>query len=105
VDATPVESALSSPVAVEDRAGRGVAAANGHVQGAGDQAGAHVIRQLPAAHHAGGQVDDGGQVEPPRTRPQAGDVTHQLLARPRGGEVPADQIRAAAALSARWRQT
>ncbi|GIJ63553.1 hypothetical protein Vau01_110690 [Virgisporangium aurantiacum] len=51
-------------VGVEHRPGPDVAVDNGHLQGVDDQAGAHVVDQLPADDHAGGQIDHGRQVEP-----------------------------------------
>jgi hypothetical protein len=60
-------------------------------QGVGDQAGAHVAGQLPAGHHPGGQVDDGGQVEPSLAGAQVGDVTGQTL--PGAGAVKSRPIR------------
>jgi hypothetical protein len=41
-----------------------VTGVDGHLQGVGDQRGAHVRGGLPAHHHAGGQIEDGGQVQP-----------------------------------------
>jgi hypothetical protein len=79
---------------VEDRAGLEVAVGDGHVQGVSDQAGAHVVRELPAGDHLRGQVDNGRQVQPPIAGLEVGDVTHQPGAGRCGGEVPADQVRA-----------
>jgi hypothetical protein len=51
-----------------------VAAVDRHLQGVGDQGGPHVCGGLPAHHHPGGQIDDGGQVQPAFTGAQVGDV-------------------------------
>jgi Phage integrase, N-terminal SAM-like domain len=58
----PGRGILSSLAAVKDRAGLNVAVSDGHGQGVGDQAGAHVVRELPAGHHLGRQVDHRRQV-------------------------------------------
>ena len=50
--------------------------------GVDDQAGPHVVGQLPADQHPSGQVDHDGQVEPALTGAQVGDVADQPV--PRG---------------------
>src|SRR2546423_5382793 len=102
--ASSAEVYWAAAVGVEDRAGLDVAVPDGHGEGVDDQAGAQVVGGLPADHHAGGQVDDGGQVQPALAGLEVGDVTDQPGARPGGGEVPADQVRAfpSAAGRAAW---
>ena len=76
-----------------------VAGVDRHLQGVGDQRGAHVRGGLPADHHAGGQVDDRGQVQPALAGAQVGDVPDQALSRCLGGEVPAIRSGAGAGAS------
>jgi hypothetical protein len=83
-----------APIAVKDHPGRGVATGDGHRERIGDQAGAHVLSQLPADHHPGGQIDHRGQVQPPFAGAQVRDVPDQPLPRQRRVEVTLDQIRA-----------
>jgi hypothetical protein len=68
---------------MEHRADVDVAGVNRHLQGVGDQCGAHVRSGLPADDHPGGQVQDGSQVQPPFTGAQVGDVVDQSLPRER----------------------
>ena len=88
---------------MKDRIRCDVAAVQGHLQGVGDEAGPHVRGQLPAQHHAGGEVDHGGQVQPALTssevgggtsRPSGrGNVADEPLARgAAGGEVTREQV-------------
>jgi hypothetical protein len=53
------------------------------------QQGAHVVGDLPAHHHARGEVDEIRQVQPPLTGAQKGDVTDQARAWAVGGEAVA----------------
>jgi hypothetical protein len=80
---------------VEDRIRGDKAGVNAHLQSVDDEAGAHVVGELPADDHSGGQVDHGGQVEPALCGFEVGDVADESLAgRAAGGvEVAADQIR------------
>jgi hypothetical protein len=50
--ANSVEVYWAAAVAVKDHPGRCVAAGDGHREGIGDQAGAHVLGQLPAHHQS-----------------------------------------------------
>src|SRR5580700_1932594 len=56
---------LASPVGVEDHSRRGVAGSDRVGQRCGDQFGAQVIGHGVADDAAGGDVDDGSQVQPP----------------------------------------
>jgi hypothetical protein len=67
---------------------------DGHVQRVDHEAGAHVLGQLPADDHAGGQIDHGGQIQPSLAGLEVGDVADQARTRLLGGEVAPDQIRA-----------
>ena len=60
----PLEPGLAAAVGVEDHARLGVAGGDRVGQRVGDQLGAQVIGHRPAHDPAGGEVDDGGQVEP-----------------------------------------
>jgi hypothetical protein len=56
---------------MENGAGFGPLSAESHVQGIGDELGAHVVGQRPAHYGAAGEVDDGGhsvELAPSRTR-------------------------------------
>lgn len=64
----------------------------GHFQGVDDEAGAHVVGDLPAHDHAGGGVDHGRQLQPAFTGAQVGDVSHQTRAGFLRREVPFEQI-------------
>ena len=65
---------------------------SGHFQRVDDQARAHVVGQRVADDHPGAAIDDGGQIHPSGPRAHIGDVTDQLGARRRRGEVPPAQI-------------
>src|SRR5262249_35850514 len=87
---------LAAPVGMGDHSGGRVAGRDGVGQGVGDQFGAQVVGEGVADDPAGGDVDDGGQVQPAFPGADVGDV-----AAPAGvdlgrvcGEVPADRIRA-----------
>ena len=70
---------------MEDRILSDVPIVDGHLQVIGDRAGAHVGGQLPDDDHAGGQVEDVGQVQPALPGAQLRDVPEQpLSARARG---------------------
>src|SRR5580693_5958707 len=85
---------LAAAVGVEDHAGLGVAGGDRVGQGAGDQLGAQVVREGEPDDAAGGDVDDGGEVEPALPGGEVGDVAAPPLVDLRGvgGEVPADRI-------------
>src|SRR3954451_5358888 len=74
-----VEVYWAAPVGVEDHAGVGVAGRDGVGQGVGDQVGAQVVGHRVADHTPGGDVDDGGQVEPPLPGVDVGDVLCRSL--------------------------
>ena len=76
----PIESALRAVVGMYQSVWSDSAVGACHVQGVDDQAGAHMIGQLPADDHAGGQVDDRGQIQPALTRFQVGDIRNRRLA-------------------------
>ena len=80
---------------------RGGAGWHGVGEGVGDQVGAQVVGGGPADDPAGGEVDDGGQVEPALPGGDVGDVAAPAGVERRGGrvdgEVAADQI-------GRWRR-
>ncbi|STD61501.1 Protein of uncharacterised function (DUF2699) [Corynebacterium striatum] len=84
---------LGSVAGVEDLPGQGAAVDARHLEGVADEAGAHMPGDLPVDHHACGQIDHGGEVEPSFTGAQVGDVTDQrcpggvVL----GGEVACDE--------------
>src|ERR1035441_3649836 len=84
---------LAAPVGMEDHPGGRIAGGDGHVEGGGDQAGAHVRGDRPADDGTGVQVEDGGEVRPAVPGPDAGRVTAPAGVRQRGGEVAADQVR------------
>jgi hypothetical protein len=63
--ANAAEVVLAAAVGAEDHARFRVAGSDGVVQGTGDELGAQVIGDGIADDPAGGDVDDGGQVEPP----------------------------------------
>src|SRR3954469_14635491 len=46
-------------------------------RGRDDQAGAQMLGGLPADHHQGGQIDDGGHVQPALAGLEVGDVTDE----------------------------
>ena len=81
-----------SSVVVNDRSRLQMPEQARHLQGVDHQRGAHVVGNLPAHHHARGQVDHGRQIQPPLTGAQVGDVTDQARAWLVGGEVPIEQI-------------
>ncbi len=83
---------LSSAVRVKDRVRCDAAVRVGHPQRVADQLGAHVRGHRPAHHFTVVEVDHGRQIEPSLARAQVGDVPHEPLAGPAGGEVPADQV-------------
>ena len=56
---------------MEYRVRRDEVGVEGHLQCVDDEAGAYSRGELPADHHAGGQVDHGGQVEPALARSKA----------------------------------
>jgi hypothetical protein len=58
-----------------------------HLQRVDDQAGAHVLGQLPADDHPSGQVDHRGQIQPALTGAQVSDVPDQPLPGDLGGEL------------------
>src|ERR1017187_1663992 len=78
---------------MEDHPGGRLPGGDGHVEGGGDQAGAHVPGDRPADHGPRVQVDDGGQVGPAVPGPDVGDVAAPAGVGVRGGEVAADQVR------------
>jgi hypothetical protein len=84
---------LAAAVGVEDDAGRGVAGGQGIGEGVGGQFGAQVIGHGVAGDPAGGNVDDGGQVEPALAGGDVDDVATPAGVQPAGvgGEVTADQ--------------
>ena len=60
----PVESALTAAVGVKHGVFAKMAVADGHGEGVGDQAGAHVVGELPADDHPAGQVEHRRQIQP-----------------------------------------
>ena len=86
---------LAAAVGVEDHPGCGRAGGDGVGQGVGDQVGAQVVGQGPADDPAGGEVDDGGQVQPALPGRDVGDVAAPAGVDRRGvgREVAADQVR------------
>ena len=66
-------------VGVKDRLTVDVATVDGHGQGIHDQAGAHVVGELPADDHAGREIEHGRQVEPALAGLEVGDVTDEAL--------------------------
>ena len=77
-----------------------MAMGDGHGQGVGDEAGAHVLGQLPTDDHPRGRVDNGGRIRPALSGAQVGDVTDQSGARFGGSELPSDQVRSGLRLPA-----
>src|SRR3954451_24841301 len=86
---------LGAAVGMEDHSGRWIPGRDGHVQGVGDQAGAHVVGDRPAHHPAAVQIDHGGQIGPAVPRLDVGDVAAPLPVRRLGAELPPDQVRCA----------
>ena len=60
----PVDSALTSPVRMENDTLLRCAVGERHFEGVFNQFGAHVVGQGPADDPTAGQVDDRGQVGP-----------------------------------------
>src|SRR6266487_1903672 len=86
---------LAALIAVEDHAGAGVAGGDRVGQRTGDELGAQVIGQGVTDDAAGGDVDHGGQIQPPFPGADVGDVPAPAgveVGRV-GGEVAADPIR------------
>jgi hypothetical protein len=83
---------LRSSVVVKDRSWLQMPVQPRHLQCVDDQGRARVVGDLPAHHHARGQVDDGRQKQPPLRGAQVGDVSDQAGAGGDGGEVPIQQI-------------
>ena len=86
---------LAAAVSVKDHSRGRVAGGDRVGQGVGDELGAQVIGQGEPDDAAGGDVDDGGQEQPPLPGADVGDVPAPAgVERCRvGGEVPADPVR------------
>lgn len=85
----------AAPVGVEDHARAGVAGGDSVGQRVRDQFGAQVVSEGEPDDPPGGNVDHGGQVQPPLPGGDVGDVAAPAgvdLAGV-GGEVPADPVR------------
>lgn len=81
-------------VAVEDDPfGGATACPGGHGQGIGDEFGAHVIGHRIAQPAARAQIEHRGQIQPPLTGRDVGDVANPGDIRLAGIEPPADQVR------------
>lgn len=65
---------LTAAIRVEDHRTGGAVLPAGGRECIGDQIGPQVISRRPADHATGGDVDDGGQVEPALLRGDVGDV-------------------------------
>jgi hypothetical protein len=89
----PVESALAAVIGVVHQARRGVALADGHVQGVQDQFGAQMVGHRPAHDPAGEAVQHHRQVQPALVGALLGDVGHPQPVRPWRREVPLHQVR------------
>src|SRR5580693_4292066 len=89
-----VESALGAAVRVEDHAGVRVAGGDSVAQRSGDQLSAQVTGHRVARHPAGGDIDHGGQEQPPFPGADIGDVTAPAGIEPGRirGEVAADPV-------------
>lgn len=70
---------------MENEAGLGTAPAEGHVQGVGDQLGAHVVGHGPADDCSAGQVDNRGQVSETGPGPDVRDVSYITVVELSGG--------------------
>ena len=88
----PVESALSSPIAVEDHSLGWFAPCDSVCERLGDEVGAHVISDGPADDGSRMEVDDGGQVGPSLPGLDVGDVAAPFLIGCFGGEIAADEV-------------
>ncbi len=64
-----------------------------HVQGVGDQTGAHVVINGETDHGSRVEVDHSGHVGPALPRANVGDVAAPFLVRLLGAELPANQVR------------
>src|SRR5882672_1045509 len=82
-------------IGVEDHSPWWAAGGDGVGEGLVDQFGAEVVGGGPADHAAGGEVDDGGQVQPSFPGVDVGDVAAPALVERGGvgGEVAPDQVR------------
>ena len=91
--ANAAEAYWAAPVGVEDDPGRRVTGRDRVVQRVGDQFGAKVIGQGEPHDAAGGDVDDGGQVQPALPGRDVGDVPAPAGVELGGvgGEFPADR--------------
>ena len=79
-------------VGVGDRAFGWSASQGGHVDGVGDELGAHVIGDRPADDPSGPGVDDDGEVDPALAGAVLGDVLHPQPVRAVGAELAVHQI-------------
>ena len=83
---------LGAAVGVEYRVAGHVAARFGRRQRRNHDVRRHSLGERPAHHHAGAQVDDRREVQPPLAGAQVGDVAHELVGWNGAGEVAAHQV-------------
>ena len=83
---------VRSVIRVGDRTLGWASAPGGHVDGVGDELGAHVISDRPAHDAPGPGVDDDGEVDPALTAAVLGDVLDPQAVRAVGSELAMHQI-------------
>jgi hypothetical protein len=100
LDAVPLQhptvglgGVLPPSVAMVHQPGLRSPALQGHDQGVDAQPGPQVVGHAPADDLAGGQVLDGGQVEPALVGRQVGEVGEPDRVRPLGREAPPEEVR------------
>jgi len=82
----------AAPIGVMEHVRLGVPTSQGHLEGQGDQvlilSGSH----RPSHHHAGEQVQDHCQVQPPLSRRESGESGDPLAVRTIGRTIPCQQV-------------
>ena len=73
-----VRGIVATPIRVDDQPGLWPTLSHGPDQCLRHQVTGDSLRHRPADHRTGVQVQDDGQIQPARTRPQAGDIGHPL---------------------------
>lgn len=84
--------AMGAAVGVEYRVSRHVATRFGRCQRRYRDVRRHSLGKRPAHHHAGAQVDDRREVQPPLADAQVRDVAHELVGGHGAGEVAPHQV-------------